>query len=168
MKRAVCIVLWWLSVAAAQAQTMVVPTPAVPFALIDQKGRTVSLNDYRGKTVLVIFWASWCAPCRLENRQLVRRYHRFKDLPFEILSISVDTDREKWQRAISADKMTWPQLIDTPDGENSAARKWNAGALPASFLVNPQGAVLAVDAALLPVADPRGFRSLLQKLAGIE
>lgn len=126
------------------------------------------MNDYKGKTVLVVFWASWCAPCRLENRRLARRYHRVKDLPFEVVSISVDTDREKWERAIAADKMTWPQLIDTADEEKSAARRWNARTLPASFLVDPQGAILAVDAALLPVADPKGFRNLLKKLAGME
>ncbi|MCF3111956.1 TlpA family protein disulfide reductase [Niabella sp. CC-SYL272] len=167
-KRVVCIGLLLLLVMVAMAQTMVAPTPAIHFTLNSRQGTPVSLNDYRGKTVLVVFWASWCVPCRVENRKLVQRYPRLKALPFEIISISVDTDREKWERAIAADKMGWPQLIDTMDEEKRVARRWNASALPASFLVDPQGTIRAVDAAALPLADPRGFRSLLKKLAGME
>lgn len=152
----------------ASAQTMVAPMPAINFTLINPKGTPVSLSDYKGKTVLVVFWASWCAPCRIENRKLARRYDRFKDLPFEVISISADTDRGKWERAISADRMTWPQVIDATDEEKRVARRWNARVLPASFLVDPRGTILAVDAARLPLADPGGFRRLLKKLAGLE
>lgn len=165
MKWMITGMLLFVSVAGTMAQTIVTPAPAVPFTLPDVKGMPVSLADYSGKTVLVHFWASWCVPCRIENRKLAKQYHRFRGLPFEILSISVDTEKERWKNAISGDKMTWPQLIDDPDLKKSVACRWNARALPASFLVDPHGVVIAVDAASLPVKDPGGFRNLLKRLA---
>ncbi|MGJ7033039.1 peroxiredoxin family protein [Niabella hirudinis] len=161
--RAFIVLVFIISAASTVAQTIVKPVAAPVFTLPDQNGAPVSLNSYKGRMVLVQFWASWCMPCRIENRKLARQYRRFRDLPFEILGISVDTEKEKWKNAIMADKMTWPQLLDDTGKEGCAACRWGAGALPASFLVDPEGKIIATDAAALLTGDPRGFRKLLLK-----
>ncbi len=148
-----------------KAQTIIKPVRATSFELPGADGTPVSLSSYKGKTVLIRFWVSWCLPCRIENRKLVKRYNRFRDLPFEIINISLDTDTAEWRAAINEDKMNWPQALDYPDLQRSTANKWNAAALPASFLIDPRGTVIAADAALLPVQDPRGFENLLRRLS---
>ncbi|SDC38833.1 peroxiredoxin family protein [Niabella drilacis] len=157
------LLVYMIAAGGATAQTVVTPAAAPPFSLPDQNGTPVSLEKYRKSMVLVQFWASWCLPCRIENRRLVKQYPRFNDLPFEILSISVDVDRAQWKNAIAADKMAWPQLLDDTNKAGCAACRWGAGTLPASFLIDPEGRIIAVDAASLLTGDPRGFRKLLQK-----
>jgi len=158
-----------ISAGSAAGQTIVAPTPAPPFTLPDISGTQISLDSYKGKVVLVQFWASWCLPCRIENRRLAKQYPRFRDLPFEILSISVDTVAQKWKSAVLNDKMSWPQLLDDIRQAGCAACRWDAGTLPASFLVDAEGAVIVADAASLLIHDPRGFRVLLQnRLAAVK
>lgn len=160
--------VFMISVGSVMGQTMITPAPAPPFTLPDASGTPVSLSSYKGKMVLVQFWASWCVPCRMENRKLAKRYPRFRNLPFEILSISVDTEPQKWRNAILNDKMTWPQLLDHTGAPGCVACRWRAGVLPASFLVDPEGAVIVADAASLLIHDPGGFRALLQKRLAAE
>ncbi|WP_008582337.1 TlpA family protein disulfide reductase [Niabella soli] len=147
------------------SQEMITPFPAPDFELQSQNGTPVHLSDFKGKTVLLNFWASWCAPCRETNKKLAKLYNQFKSDAFVIINISEDTSQVKWKKAVVNDKMKWLQLIDFTDWNRSAARRWNASQLPASFLINRYGMVIASDAAYLLTDDPEGFKSALQNLS---
>lgn len=85
-------------------------------SLSDVKGKLENLSDHKGKVVLVDFWASWCAPCRKANPNLVRLYKKYKQKGFEIFGVSIDENKTSWKKAIASDKITWPQVIETGDG----------------------------------------------------
>lgn len=118
---------------------------APDFTMNDVDGKSVKLSDFRGKWVLLDFWASWCNPCRRENPNLVKAYNQFKDKGFTILGISLDkpTDREKWLDAIKADGLVWTQLSDLKAWENEAAKLYDVNAIPMNFLINPEGKIMA-------------------------
>lgn len=150
------------------AQAAMKPTPAPDFSLPSENGEIIKLSDYKRKTLLLNFWASWCAPCRAENKKLVKLYPTLDSSVVEILNVSVDTDEKKWKQAIAKDKMAWRQALDYPDMKRSVAAKWGASALPASFLITPEGVIIAADAAMLLINDPKGFRKLVQSLAAVK
>ncbi|MES2455909.1 MAG: TlpA disulfide reductase family protein [Bacteroidota bacterium] len=112
------------------------------FTQKDVNGKSVSLSDYKGKYVLVEFWASWCAPCRAESPNLLKQYAAFKDKGFEILGVSVDSDRAKWLEAIKKDGLTWPQISDLKGWENEARKVYGISGVPANFLISPEGKVI--------------------------
>lgn len=118
---------------------------AIDFTQPDVNGVPVKLSDYRGKYVLIDFWASWCAPCRRENPHLVKTYERFKSKGFEILGISLDkaSDKQRWLNAIEKDKLTWKQVSDLKGWDNEAARLYEVTAIPMNFLIDPQGKIIA-------------------------
>ncbi|MBO9673204.1 MAG: AhpC/TSA family protein [Sphingobacteriaceae bacterium] len=118
---------------------------AQDFAQPDVDGKMVKLSDYRGKYVLVDFWASWCAPCRRENPNLVKVYEQYKSKGFEILGVSLDkaADKAKWIKAIADDKLTWKQVGDLKGWENEAAAKYEVKAIPMNFLIDPNGKIIA-------------------------
>ncbi|MDF7815759.1 TlpA disulfide reductase family protein [Hymenobacter sp. YC55] len=120
----------------AQAPDFVLPTPA---------GRPVSLADYRGKYVLLDFWASWCHPCRAEHPQLLQAYTAYKNRNFEVLSISLDEGRAKWLQAIADDQLPWTQVADLRGLQNEAAQRYNVQGIPQNFLVDPTGKIVAVN-----------------------
>lgn len=110
-------------------------------------GKAIKLSDYKGKYVLIDFWASWCGPCREENPNLVKTYQQFKDKGFEIFGVSLDTpgDHQKWVNAIKNDQLTWPQVSDLKGWENEAAKIYGVRGIPASFLIDPSGKIIAKD-----------------------
>lgn len=120
---------------------------AVDIVENNPEGKPIKLSDYKGKYVLIDFWASWCGPCREENPNLVKTYQQFKDKGFEIFGVSLDTpgDHQKWVNAITNDQLTWPQVSDLKGWENAAAKIYGVRGIPASFLIDPAGKIIAKD-----------------------
>lgn len=116
--------------------------PAPNFTQKDVNGKPVSLSDYKGKYVLVEFWASWCSPCRAESPNLLKQYAAFKDKGFEILGVSVDSDKAKWLEAIKKDGLTWTQVSDLKGWESEARKVYGISGVPANFLVSPEGKII--------------------------
>ena len=108
-------------------------------------GAMLKLSSLRGRTVLVDFWASWCGPCRVENRHYVELYRRYRDAGFEILAVSVDQSGPAWKAAIAKDAATWRHISDLTGWKTPLAAACNVAALPASFLIDPTGKIIAKD-----------------------
>ncbi|HRN47411.1 MAG TPA: TlpA disulfide reductase family protein [Niabella sp.] len=121
------------------------PLPVPVFSLKNNEGKMVSIDDFKGKTILLDFWASWCFPCRIANKSLVKLYSKYQNKNFEIVSVSVDEDEKKWHKAIKKDKLTWPQLIDFSTAEESVAYRWQIKAIPINYLINAKGEIIAVN-----------------------
>lgn len=131
--------------ALAQREIPNITDPRLDFTLPTLKGDSIALSSMKGKVVLVDFWASWCLPCRVANKHLVKLYAKYKDKGFEIFGVSLDDDRADWRKAVSKDKITWKQVNDNRGWDAVSAMKWNVQALPSSFLVNQNGDVVAID-----------------------
>lgn len=120
-----------------------VGTDAIDFTLPDTSGKPVSLNQFKGKYVLVDFWASWCKPCRQENPNVVQAYQMFKDKNFTILGVSLDKDMPNWLKAIGEDNLTWSHISDLKFWKNEVALKYNIKGIPANMLIDPNGKIIA-------------------------
>ena len=116
---------------------------AIEFTQADPDGKQVALSSFRGKYVLVDFWASWCRPCREENPNVVRAYNKFKDKNFTVLGVSLDNNRQPWLKAIKADELSWTQVSDLKGWNNEAAARYNIQAIPQNFLIDPSGKIIA-------------------------
>lgn len=116
---------------------------APEIALPNPTGDTVSLSSMRGKYVLVDFWAKWCGPCRRENPNVVKAYHKFKGKGFEVLGVSLDRTKEDWLQAIQQDGLVWTHVSDLKYFNSKAAADYNINAIPFSILVDPQGVIIA-------------------------
>lgn len=110
----------------------------------DTAGVERRLSDLRGQIVLIDFWASWCGPCRMENPNVVRMYQRYHAQGFEIFSVSLDNNRDKWVQAIKKDNLVWPNHVSDLRGWSSAAgRLYGISSIPATVLLDREGKVLA-------------------------
>ncbi|UXD69401.1 AhpC/TSA family protein [Sphingobacterium faecium] len=118
---------------------------APDFTQPDTLGKLVSLADFRGKYVLLDFWASWCGPCRHENPNLVQAFHKYKNRNFTILAVSLDgaSQREAWMNAIHTDGLPWTQVADLKGWKNEAAEQYKVKSIPSNFLIDPQGKIVA-------------------------
>ncbi len=137
-------------VADIEGQAARLPGPAVgtmapPIQLPDPEGKDFDLQALRGKYVLVDFWASWCRPCRLENPHVVAAHEKYKGRNFTVLGVSLDHDRQRWLDAIRDDKLDWKHISDLKGWESQAAQTYEIQSIPANFLLDPEGKVIARD-----------------------
>jgi len=111
----------------------------------DETGKPFSLSSLKGKYVLVDFWASWCAPCRGENPNVVAAYNKYKNKNFTILGVSLDENKEAWQKAIDKDGLQWKQVSDLKGWENAAVALYGFDGIPYNVLLDPSGKIIAKE-----------------------
>lgn len=116
---------------------------AAPLSGQDLDGTKRSLNDFSGQVVLVDFWASWCGPCRVENRHYPEVLRKYSENGFAILGVNMDSNRTVWSRTSQQDGVTWPQISDLKALSSPMAKAYNVSALPMSFLIDGEGRIIA-------------------------
>ena len=128
----------------ATAAQSFIGKPIIDIIQPNAEGVQMKLSDLKGKVVLIDFWASWCAPCRAENPNLVKVYNLYKDDGFTVYSVSLDTDKKKWIDAVQKDGLAWKNHVAILDANNNkAASDYRITGIPMSFLVNREGIIVA-------------------------
>lgn len=131
---------------------------AIDFKLPDINGNQVTLSSFKGKYVLLEFWASWCGPCRGENPNLLKMYRKYNSKGFEIVGISLDEKKEDWQSAIKSDTLMWTTISDLMGNMGEVPLTYKIYGIPMSYLIDPKGTIVDID--------PRG-ESLASRLNSI-
>lgn len=119
--------------------------PVLNFTQTNTEGQPVHFPDFKGKYVLVDFWASWCGPCRAENPNVLAAYNKYKDKNFTVLRVSLDDDGDKWKNAIKDDGMPWTQVSDLKGWKNEVSTYYGIQGIPSTLLVGPDGKIIAKD-----------------------
>jgi peroxiredoxin len=129
----------------AEKKIGAIGTLAMDFTQADTTGTPVSLSSFRGKYVLVDFWASWCGPCRNENPSVVESYQKFNKKNFTVLGVSLDRpgQKDRWLNAIHEDNLTWTHVSDLQFWNNSVAKMYKVASIPQNFLIDPSGKIVA-------------------------
>ena len=119
--------------------------PAPDLSLEDADGKAIPISSFKGKYLLVDFWASWCGPCRMENPNVVKAYSEYKDKNFAILGVSLDKDKGAWKKAIKEDKLAWSQVSDLKYWNSQAVEVFQFQGIPFNVLIDPQGKIIAQE-----------------------
>jgi peroxiredoxin len=131
------------------SENLAIGKHAPDFTSFDQHGKQISLSDFKGKYVLLDFWASWCIPCREEHPFLKQAFEKFRDKGFTIVSVSLDKQEDKtnWLKAIEKDGLSWTQLSDLKAWQSETVKQFNllGKGIPANFLIGPKGEIIAKD-----------------------
>ncbi len=120
-------------------------TQMTDFTQADTSGNPVKFSSFKGKYVLVDFWASWCGPCRAENPNVLKVYNAYKDKGFTVVGISLDDKAANWKKAIRDDKMPWVQLSDLKGWKNDISVSFGIQSIPGNLLIDPSGKIVARD-----------------------
>lgn len=131
----------------------------ISFSMPDEKGKLISSADFMGKNVLVLFWASWCAPCRAEIPDLLSVYHQFRNKNFEVLAVSLDDRKDRWLRAIHQDHTDWHNLFDGKNWNTEVARNYAIHFIPQNLLIDKTGKIIAKD------ISATGLQKLLTRIS---
>jgi peroxiredoxin len=158
MKKLILSLVFLFGVIIGKAQLTVGQT-APEISLIDKDGNTITLSSLKGKVVLIDFWASWCGPCKATLPAVVKLYNKFKDQGFDVLGVSLDTDKEAWLRTIKAYKLPYT-LVD--DAASDAATDYGVYAIPTSFLVDKTGTIIAIDNDGRPLSLSKKIKKALE------
>lgn len=130
----------------ANAEQFAIGKTVPPFSLPGVKeNEAIALSDFKGKALLLEFWASWCGSCRRKNGHLWDLYTKYQDTGFEILGISMDRNLRLWKKAIQQDDMIWPQVCDGKGSNSEVLKQYGIYSLPRNLLLDEQGVIVGID-----------------------
>ena len=127
----------------AEQKKTAVGVEAPDFTMNDQNGNPVQLSSLRGQVVMIDFWASWCAPCRQENPNVVKLYEQYHSKGFEIIGVSLDRGKDEWLQAIKDDNLKWVHVSDLQYWQNTVARQYGVNSIPQTYLLDKDGKIIA-------------------------